>query len=344
MGGTIAGAATAFSVALVVALCGVGSPSASGVSTDSAPPAYVPSEAVVVPASPAWLETDAAGVPTAPQVISRTDPGFGQVAARSGVGLQTFRYSTLEGNASTLDVYTPRKHVGRHGAHVRTVFFVHGGAWRAGTPVDLEPQAVQLVKKLGVVVVSLTYRLATEAPWPAQREDVGAAIQFVRDNAALLNVDTKRSVIIGSSAGGQIAATVATLGSGKHRFRGLVTLSGLVNPLLMAERNPAYANAVVPIMLMRCLPSECLDRYRSAAALTSLDREDPPSLLFHSQDEQSWDPSQAREFVKASRAVGVPSKLVVLPGEAHGIGTWSKIWPILRPWLVERLGKSDHRY
>jgi acetyl esterase/lipase len=223
---------------------------------------------------------------------------------------------------------------------VRTVILVHGGAWQMGDRIDLESKAVQLAKR-GLVVVSVNYRLATQAEWPAQRDDVNAAVAYVRNNARTLNVDTKRIVLIGSSAGGQIAANVATIGSGKKRFRGLVTLSGLINPLLMAEQDPSYSNSVVPEMLLRCLPAECPDRYASATAMNALDAKDMPSLLFHSRSEVPWDPTQAREFARASRALGVASKLVVLPGELHGIDAWGEIWPTLKTWLLERLGASD---
>jgi acetyl esterase/lipase len=109
----------------------------------------------------------------------------------------------------------------------------------------------------------------------------------------------------------------------------------------MAERDPGYSNAVIPDMLLRCLPVDCPDRYRSATAATQLDPKDMPSLLFHSRDEIPWDPAQAREFARASRAVGVPSTLVVLPGALHGIDAWAEVWPTLRAWLVERLGAKD---
>lgn len=339
MGGREAGLATACAVVLVVGVSAFTGSSASGQSTAALPLTQVSSNQVPAEGTPPPVVTGPAEL----SVIERPIPNFGRLAARQGVGVRTYAYSPVPGSASMLDVYTPRSHVGREDRNERTVILVHGGGWQAGAPTDLESQAVQLARQLGVVVVAVTYRLATEAPWPAQRDDVNAAVTFVREHAAQLNVDNSRTVILGSSAGGQVAASVATDGAGKERFRGLVTLSGLVSPLYMAEKNPGYSNAVIPNMLLRCLPAECPDLYRSATAVTSLDPEDPPSLLFHSKRERSWDPTQAREFVQASHAVGVPSTLVVLNGGAHGIDSWPKIWPTLRTWLGGRLGESDRR-
>lgn len=349
MGVKAGGLASACAFALVVSMAAFGNSPASGQSTERA--AETPRSSAELIGAPADRLPDV--LPDAPpesgvigneppgSEMVRSVPGFGRIAAKSRVGVRTYRYSTLPGNASTLDVYTPRAFVGRQGRNVRTVILVHGGAWQAGSPESLEMQAVDLARKLKVVVVSVSYRLATEAPWPAQRDDVNAALDFVRSHATELNVDDERMVILGSSAGGQIAASVATEGAGSERFRGLVTLSGLVSPLYMAQQNPGYSNAVIPDLLLRCLPAECPDLYRSATAAAALDPKDPPSLLFHSEDERSWDETQARQFASASQAVGVPSRLVVLPGRAHGIDTWSTVWPTLRSWLRQTLGKTD---
>lgn len=307
------------------------------------PPGYVGSEEVPSGVHPGTPQSGFAGNDVNAPTIAAQDRTFGQVAARSGIGLQTYVYDAEHANSTTLDVYTPRAIRGRHGKTVRTVMMVHGGAWQMGDRVDLEAKAVQLVKNLGVIVVSVNYRLATAAEWPAQRDDVNAAVNFVRINAKKLNVDTKRIVLLGSSAGGQIAANVATMGAGKKRFKGLVTLSGLVNPLLMAEQDPGYSNGVIPGMLLRCLPVNCPEKYATATAMTSLDAKDMPSLLFHSRFEVPWDPTQARQFARASRALGVPSTLVVLEGYLHGVDAWKQDWPTLKKWLVERLGATDRK-
>lgn len=329
-------------VALAVAVAGtsLGATAVPALGDDGPRDHYSGSEQVETGVTPPPAQSGFAGdASTRPSIVAESK-SFGRFAKAAGVGLRTYRYSKEFGNASTLDVYTPRAFAGRHGRNVRTVIFVHGGAWQKGDRIDLEPQAVQLAK-LGLVVVTVNYRLATEAPWPAQRDDVNDAVGYVREHAKKLNVDNKRTVLLGSSAGGQIAANVATGGSGKKRFRGLVTLSGLVNPLLMAEKDPAYSNSVISGLLLRCLPLECPDRYASATAASRLDAKDMPSLMFHSKDEEPWNASQSREFVSISRAVGVPARLVLLNGHLHGIDSWPKIYPTLRAWLLERLGTKD---
>jgi acetyl esterase/lipase len=260
----------------------------------------------------------------------------GPSSLKQGVLKRTFRYWDNYGNATTLDIYTPSAVVAKRGANLATVVLVHGGAWTKGDRSDLGPQANQLARK-GFVAVSVNYRLASEAHWPAQRIDVTRAVTFVRKNAAFFNVDKNRMAILGSSAGGQIAAAVATHGNGKQRFKGLIVLSGLLNPLRIALQDPDYSDSVIEDDLIGCDPDECESRYLDAIPALSLNRYDAPSLLFHSQYEKPFGTSQAREFVTLSRAVGVPSKLKVLKGHQHGIEYWKRVNKTIFAWLDDRL-------
>jgi len=260
----------------------------------------------------------------------------GPSSLKQGVLKRTFRYWDDYGNATTLDVYTPRNYVGKRGAKLPTVVLVHGGAWTMGDRADMGPQANQLARN-GFLTVSVNYRLADEARWPAQRIDVSRAITFLRKNAAFFNIDKNRMALLGSSAGGQIAAAVATHGNGKQRFKGLIVLSGLLNPLMIAEQDPTYSDSVIEDELIGCDPGECPERYMDAIPAMALNRSDMPSLLFHSQDEDPFGPQQAREFVNLSRSVGVPSKLKMLKGDQHGIEYWKRVSTTVIAWLKDHL-------
>jgi acetyl esterase/lipase len=284
----------------------------------------------------------AANVAAGSSAVTTTSAGWnfpiqkaGPSSVKKGVKKRTFRYWDDYGNATTLDVYMPRDYVSKRGAKLPTVVLVHGGAWTLGDSSSVGPQANQLARK-GFVAVAPNYRLATEARWPAQRIDVTRAVTFIRKNAAFFNVDRNRMAILGSSAGGQIAAAVATHGDGKKRFKGLVVLSGLLNPLSIAQNVPTYSDSVVQDKLIGCDPSECADRYLDAIPALSLNRSDAPSLLFHSRDEHPFGTGQAREFVTLSRAVGVPAKLKILKGHQHGIEYWKRVNKTIFAWLNDR--------
>lgn len=89
-----------------------------------------------------------------------------------------------------------------------TVIWIHGGGWRSGSRANAE-QAKRLVCR-GYAVASIDYRLSGEAVFPAQIQDVKAAIRYLRANAASLNLDGNRFATFGSSAGGHLAALAAT--------------------------------------------------------------------------------------------------------------------------------------
>jgi len=100
------------------------------------------------------------------------------------------------------------------------VVFVHGGSYVNGDPRD-DRNAVYgendafmaYVASHGYVVFAVRYRLADEAKWPAQIQDVKAAIRWIRGNAAQYGVNPQRIAVWGESAGGHIAAMVgATCG------------------------------------------------------------------------------------------------------------------------------------
>lgn len=87
--------------------------------------------------------------------------------------------------------------------------YFHGGGMVLGSNHSFEPLARTLAAESGAAVISVDYRLAPEAPAPAQFEDAYAATSYVASNADALRVDAKRMAVIGDSAGGSLAAAVA---------------------------------------------------------------------------------------------------------------------------------------
>ncbi|WP_193044822.1 alpha/beta hydrolase [Mycolicibacterium baixiangningiae] len=89
------------------------------------------------------------------------------------------------------------------------VVYFHGGGMVMGSNRAFEPLARALAAASGATIVSVDYRLAPEAPAPAQFDDAYAATAWVADNADTLRVDAHRLAVAGDSAGGSLAAAVA---------------------------------------------------------------------------------------------------------------------------------------
>jgi acetyl esterase len=91
------------------------------------------------------------------------------------------------------------------------VLWLHGGGFCVGGIETEHVGAAKTAKSLGVVVVSVEYRLAPEHPFPAAIEDCYAALQWVHAHTAELFVDPARVALVGQSAGGGLAAGLALL-------------------------------------------------------------------------------------------------------------------------------------
>jgi acetyl esterase len=92
---------------------------------------------------------------------------------------------------------------------VPTLLWMHGGGWSSGSVNTGDTAARALCALAQVVVVSVEYRLAPEAPWPTGLEDCSAALRWVYDNAAELGGDPARIGVGGDSAGANLAAVLA---------------------------------------------------------------------------------------------------------------------------------------
>jgi acetyl esterase/lipase len=94
---------------------------------------------------------------------------------------------------------------------VPALYYTHGGGMIAGTARDALDEIVDLAEPLGIVVVSIDYRLAPETPHPGPVEDCYAGLVWTAEHAAELGIDPDRIVLVGGSAGGGIAAALALM-------------------------------------------------------------------------------------------------------------------------------------
>jgi len=111
-------------------------------------------------------------------------------------------YSTRS-SSNVLDVYIPTN----GNAPFPLVLFIHGGAFMHGDKED--PDCLIDLLDAGFAVASMNYRLSGQAIWPAQLDDIKAALLFLRSNTNRLSIDGQRIATFGPSAGGHLASVTA---------------------------------------------------------------------------------------------------------------------------------------
>ena len=234
-------------------------------------------------------------------------------------------YARIGEHALKLDLHFPKA------ANPPLVVYVHGGAWRRGSKSDMP-----IVKLLnhGFAIASVDYRLSTQAVFPAQIHDIKAAIRFLRARSQDFHINTKRIGVIGSSAGGHLAALVGVTNDhdvlegkvGEHLSESsdvqcIVSLYGASNlQTILAQSTEFGLKMRVPALqlLLGGQPEEKPDLARVASPVAHLDRSDPPLLLLHGDGDPQMPPQQSQEFAKAYEAAKLPVQLIIIPDGKHG--------------------------
>jgi acetyl esterase/lipase len=199
------------------------------------------------------------------------------------------------------------------------VIVIHGGGWDGGDRGMLPALNHRLARR-GVAVAAITYRLAPKHPWPAQREDVLAAIAYLKSHATELGIDATRLVLLGRSAGGQLATAVA-YGINDPAIRAVVALYA-PHDLHFVWSIASEDGALNSVKLMRQYLGGPPDGERAALYDQGSGQHlaapgAPPTLLMHGTlDELVW-VRHSRRLAARLQALAVPHVLVELPWATH---------------------------
>lgn len=95
------------------------------------------------------------------------------------------------------------------GRNLPVILYFHGGGWVLASSAVYDSTPRALVRETGAMVISVDYRLAPEAKFPAQHDDALASWRWTLANAAANGGDVRRMAIAGESAGGNLAVATA---------------------------------------------------------------------------------------------------------------------------------------
>jgi acetyl esterase/lipase len=186
----------------------------------------------------------------------------------------------------------------------------------------------------GYPVASVDYRLSTEARFPAQIHDIKAAIRFLRGHARDLGVSGESILVAGDSAGGHLAALVGVSNNqpelegeiGADRVQssgvqGIISFYGGSNlTTILKQSTPHGLSVRVPALdlLLGGQPEASPELAKLASPVFHVDRNDPPLLLLHGDQDPQMPVNQALELCGAYEKAGAPVDLEIVHGGAHG--------------------------
>jgi acetyl esterase/lipase len=201
------------------------------------------------------------------------------------------------------------------------VIVIHGGSWVSGNRLDdgTTRWLNDWLAGLGYMVASIDYRLSPQFKWPAQRDDLLAAIRFLRDHAAALGIDGDRLVLLGRSAGGQMA-TAAAYAEVIPGVCGIVDIYGPTDFDLTwdaATRPRSLDHRYNLELFLGGTPETARAAYQSASSATLVTPRAPPTLILQGELDINVFTEQAERLDRKLAEAGVPHALVSLPWAGH---------------------------
>lgn len=272
------------------------------------------------PAGQATAPARADGKTVIPQAI------LNQLDERLDVTYARYGDRTLE-----MDIYRPQEAWGQ----LPAIVCIHGGGWAKGSKINHRKVAQALAAK-GFVTASISYRLSGEATFPVHIHDCKAAVRFLRSNATELGIDAQHIGAIGHSAGGHLAALLATSagvaeleGDGGNAdfssaIQAVVPMGGQTD--FLSERNREISSSERGVIWRQFLggsQDDVPETYRLASPLAHLDKSDPPVWLITGANDS---PSTRAESLRQKMDdFGISNGLTVIKDAPHPF-TVKQVW------------------
>ena len=224
-------------------------------------------------------------------------------------------FATVDGQELRLDLYRPAEdHPSLPG-----VIVIHGGSWQSGSRKDF-PALNRYLAARGHVVAAVSYRFSPRFQYPAARDDVVAAIAFLKRNAPRLGLDARRLVLVGRSAGGQLALVVA-YAAHDPAIKGVVSYYGPA-ALRWGYANPAKRSIIDSSGLLDDYlggpPETHGSQYQAASPLSHIGHRTPPTLLINGLRDEHVSRVHGEFLSDRLLRARVPHLFLQLPWATHG--------------------------
>lgn len=234
--------------------------------------------------------------------------------------LKDIEYKNVDGKPLQLDIYRPTDLTGP----APLLVFIHGGSWKGGKRSDYLVYLVAFAQR-GYVTATVSYRLLGDAPYPACIEDINDAVRWLCANGENYGYDPERIALIGGSAGGHLAMLSAYgwgdqsdgegnefTGNNKCPVRAVVNIYGPSDLTTEYARSHRLVTDLVAYSF-----EEAPHLYSEASPVYYLDRNDPPTLIFHGTSDRLVPVSQSDNLKAMLDSLDVPAVYHRLPLWPH---------------------------
>lgn len=245
-------------------------------------------------------------------------------------------YASLS-QAQKLDIYLPDQTT----EPLPVIVSIHGGAFMGGDKRDDQVKPMLEGLKRGYAVISINYRMSGEALFPANINDIKAAIRWIKANATNYHLNPDKIALWGGSAGGNLSALAGTSGEVREledfslgnetyssRVEAVVDWFGPTNFLKMDEQltrtgngTPSHSDADSPeSKVLGAKITEIPELVKKANPETYITNDDPPFFIEHGTKDGTVPTQQSEEFyTKLVKVLGADKvTLTLLQGAGHG--------------------------
>ncbi|MDQ6609525.1 MAG: alpha/beta hydrolase [Bacteroidota bacterium] len=242
---------------------------------------------------------------------------FNALRMIAGIGAKKVVYKTLtydSMNHLSLDFY-PATTAGTKPC----VIVIHGGSWAGGDSRQL-PELNSELAKDGYHVASINYRLAPQNKYPSPIEDVHSALTFLRTQSNQFSIDTNNFILLGRSAGGQIALSAAYILNDPD-IKGVISFYGPTDMVWGYENptNPLVLNSrkIMEDYLGGTLNQE-YQQYTKSSATETITKYSPPTLLIYGKNDPLVSYEHGTRLSAKLKAFGIEHFELYLPWGTHG--------------------------
>ena len=189
---------------------------------------------------------------------------------------------------------------------------IHGGYWRSRYDLKHAGHLCEALRAAGVATFNTEYRRVGNpgGGWPGTFEDIRSAYRFIQQERARFHLDLDRLVVMGHSAGGQLALCLA---AHETSVRHAISLAGVI------DLKKGYALHLSNDAVAEFLggnPDAVPEHYREADPM-ELRITHARQWLLHGKDDDTVPPAFSRDYVMQKKKAGEAVELLEVPNAGH---------------------------